>query len=129
MPTVNATAMTQHLKEISVQVARGARAVVECDGAPWHQRGGPLRVPDKITLRATREIGQHHALCCVDAADAHRKRFDDHFERVRRDLGWRRDGLVHGASGRGRVTGSPREPMPDARHVAGHKQRSGPGRR
>ncbi len=50
MPTVNAEAMTEDLKEISIQVAHGAHAVVVCDGAGWHQRGGRLRVPDNITL-------------------------------------------------------------------------------
>jgi transposase len=28
----------------------GAHAVLACDGAGWHQRGGNLRVPDNITL-------------------------------------------------------------------------------
>jgi transposase len=28
----------------------GAHAVLACDGAGWHQRGGSLRVPDNITL-------------------------------------------------------------------------------
>jgi transposase len=50
MPTVNAEAMTEHLKEISVQVASGAHAVVVCDGAGWHQQGERLGVPDNITL-------------------------------------------------------------------------------
>jgi len=50
MPTVNAEAMTEHLKEISTQVGCGAHAVVVCDGAGWHQRGGRLRVPNNITL-------------------------------------------------------------------------------
>lgn len=49
MPTVNAEAMTEHLKEISAQVASGAHAVVVCDGAGWHQRGKRLAVPDNIT--------------------------------------------------------------------------------
>ena len=42
--------MSEHLKEISTQVAPGARAVLLCDGAGWHQTGGRLRVPDNITL-------------------------------------------------------------------------------
>ena len=42
--------MNEHLKEISVEVAPGAHAVLVCDGAGWHQRGGKLRVPDNITL-------------------------------------------------------------------------------
>jgi transposase len=50
MPTVNAEAMSEHLKEISVQVTPGAHAVVVCDGAGWHQQGERLRVPDNITL-------------------------------------------------------------------------------
>ncbi len=50
MPTVNAEAMSEHLKEISTQVASGAHAVLVCDGAGWHQTGGQLRVPDNITL-------------------------------------------------------------------------------
>jgi len=50
MPCVNAEAMSEHLKEISTQVAPGARAVLLCDGAGWHQTGGRLRVPDNITL-------------------------------------------------------------------------------
>jgi hypothetical protein len=50
MPTVNAEAMSHHLKEISTQVAPGAHAVLICDGAGWHQTGGRLQVPDNITL-------------------------------------------------------------------------------
>ena len=50
MPTVNAEAMTEHLKEISTQVATGSHAIVVCDGAGWHQTGNRLRVPDNITL-------------------------------------------------------------------------------
>ena len=50
MPTVNAEAMTEHLKAISAQVAPGAHAVVVCDGAGWHQTGKRLRVPDNLTL-------------------------------------------------------------------------------
>ena len=50
MPTVSAEAMTEHLKEISTQVATGAHAVVVCDGAGWHQQGKRLRVPNNITL-------------------------------------------------------------------------------
>jgi transposase len=50
MPTVNAEAMTEHLKEISTQVASGAHAVILCDGAGWHQQGERLCVPDNITL-------------------------------------------------------------------------------
>ena len=50
MPSVNAEAMTEHLAEISTQVARGAHAVLVCDRAGWHQTGGQLGVPDNITL-------------------------------------------------------------------------------
>ena len=50
MPTVNAEAMNEHLKEISTQVAPGAHAVLVCDGAGWHQPGKRLRIPDNITL-------------------------------------------------------------------------------
>ena len=50
MPTVNAEAMAEHLKEISAQVAPDAHGVVVCDGAGWHQPGKRLSVPDNITL-------------------------------------------------------------------------------
>jgi hypothetical protein len=50
MPAVNSEAMNEHLKEISTQVAPGSHAVLVCDGAGWHQRGGRLLVPDNITL-------------------------------------------------------------------------------
>jgi hypothetical protein len=39
-----------HLAEISTQVAAGARAVLTCDGAGWHQTGGALIVADNIVL-------------------------------------------------------------------------------
>jgi hypothetical protein len=47
MPSVNAKAMNEHLREISTQVAPGAHAALICDGAGWHQTGGRLRVPEK----------------------------------------------------------------------------------
>ena len=50
MPAANAEAMTEHLNEISTQVAQGGHAVLLCDRAGWHQTGGRLRVPDNITL-------------------------------------------------------------------------------
>ena len=50
MPAANAEAMTEHLNEISTQVAPGAHAVLVCVGAGWHQTGGLLIVPDNITL-------------------------------------------------------------------------------
>ena len=50
MPAANSEAMSAHLAEIATQLAPGAHAVLLCDGAGWHQRGGRLRVPDTITL-------------------------------------------------------------------------------
>lgn len=50
MPAANTEAMTEHLREISTQIAPGAHAILVCDGAGWHQRGGRLLVPDNITL-------------------------------------------------------------------------------
>jgi hypothetical protein len=50
MPAVNSEAMSEHLKEISTQVAPGAHIVLLCGGAGWHQRGSRLVVPDNITL-------------------------------------------------------------------------------
>jgi hypothetical protein len=50
MPTANIEAMSEHLKEISTQVASGAHCVLICDGAGWHRAGGELVVPDNITL-------------------------------------------------------------------------------
>ena len=50
MPAANSEAMGEHLKEISSQIAPGAHAILVCDGAGWHQRGGRLLVPDNITL-------------------------------------------------------------------------------
>ncbi len=50
LPWVNAEAMTEHLAEISTQVAPQAHAVVVLDGAGWHQQGGRLRVPANLTL-------------------------------------------------------------------------------
>ena len=49
-PAVNTELMNLHLAEISTQVAPGAHAVVVCDGAGWHQRGGELQVPNNVTL-------------------------------------------------------------------------------
>ncbi len=49
-PTANTEMMNLHLAEISTQVAKGAIAVVTCDGAGWHQQGGQLVVPDNIAL-------------------------------------------------------------------------------
>ena len=50
MPAANTVAMNEPLKEISTQVAPEAHAILVCDGAGWHQRGGKPRVPDNITL-------------------------------------------------------------------------------
>ena len=49
-PSANTECMNLHLIEISTQVSPGARAVVICDGAGWHQRGGMLELPDNIVL-------------------------------------------------------------------------------
>ena len=50
MPYANTEAMNVHLEEISAEVAPGSHAILVCDGAGWHQRGGKLLVPDNITL-------------------------------------------------------------------------------
>jgi hypothetical protein len=50
MPRVNTEAMNHHLKEIAIQVAIGAHALLVCDGAGWHQPGERLIVPHNITL-------------------------------------------------------------------------------
>jgi hypothetical protein len=50
MPAVNTEAMSQHLQEISTQVAPGAHALLVCDGAGWHAKSKDLRVPANITL-------------------------------------------------------------------------------
>ena len=50
MPGVSGDAMSEHLKVISAAIAPGAHAIVVCDGAGWHQRGGKLKVPDNMTL-------------------------------------------------------------------------------
>ena len=49
-PAANTEAMSLHLAEISTQIAKGAHAVVVCDGAGWHQRGRNLQVPANISL-------------------------------------------------------------------------------
>jgi hypothetical protein len=49
-PVSTGHAMTQHLADISRQVAPGAHAVVTLDGAGWHQPGGKLQVPDNLSL-------------------------------------------------------------------------------
>jgi hypothetical protein len=49
MPWANSEAVSIYLAEMSRQVA-GARAVLVCDGAGWHQTGQRLVVPDSITL-------------------------------------------------------------------------------
>src|SRR5450432_4252725 len=49
MPYANVEAMNAHLEEISAEVAPGAHAMLVCDRAGWHQRGGKLRVPNNIT--------------------------------------------------------------------------------
>ena len=50
MPAANSAGMSEHLQEISTQVAAGAHGVLVCDRAGWHQKGKRLRVPDNITL-------------------------------------------------------------------------------
>jgi hypothetical protein len=50
MPAVNSEAMSEHLKEVSTQVAASAHAILLRDGAGWHQHGDRLVVPDNVTL-------------------------------------------------------------------------------
>jgi len=50
LPYVNTEAMNLHLAEISARVTPGAHAVVQFDGAGWHQSGGQLRLPENISL-------------------------------------------------------------------------------
>jgi len=49
-PAANTEMMNLHLAEISTQVAKGAIAVLTCEGAGWHQPGDALVVPDNIVL-------------------------------------------------------------------------------
>ncbi len=42
--------MDLHLADISTPIARGAHAVITCDGAVWRQTGGKLNLPDNISL-------------------------------------------------------------------------------
>lgn len=49
-PAANTECMNLHLEEISTQITAGARAVLVCDGAGWHQTGGELDLPDNIVL-------------------------------------------------------------------------------
>jgi len=49
-PSANTEMMNHHLAEISTQVAPGARAVLICDGAGWHQKGKRLEIPENISL-------------------------------------------------------------------------------
>jgi transposase len=49
MPHADTHAMTQHLAEISANVAAGAHALVVADQAGWHGAEA-LTVPDNITL-------------------------------------------------------------------------------
>ena len=50
LPYVNTSAINLHLAEISRYVTPGAHAVITIAGAGWHQPGGLLKVPDKISL-------------------------------------------------------------------------------
>jgi hypothetical protein len=49
-PAANMECMNLHLAEISTQVTSGSIAVIICDGAGWHQRGGEIKLPDNIVL-------------------------------------------------------------------------------
>ena len=49
-PAANTECMNLHLAEIGVQVAPGAKAVVICDGAGWHQGSAELVTPENIVL-------------------------------------------------------------------------------
>jgi transposase len=50
LPLANTEAMNLHLAKISERVAPGAHAVVQLDGAGWHQPGERLQVPANISL-------------------------------------------------------------------------------
>ena len=50
LPYADADAMNLHLATLSQRVAPGAYAVLELDGAGWHQLGGRLQIPDNISL-------------------------------------------------------------------------------
>ena len=50
LPEINTEAMNLHLAEVSRCVAPDAHAVLNLDGAGWHQIGGRLQVPDNISL-------------------------------------------------------------------------------
>jgi transposase len=49
-PAANTECMNLHLAEISAQVAPGAKAVVICDGAGWHQGSAELALPKNVVL-------------------------------------------------------------------------------
>ncbi len=49
MPWCDTSAMAEHLKEISVNVASGAHAVLILDQAGWHL-SPKLKIPSNITL-------------------------------------------------------------------------------
>jgi hypothetical protein len=50
LPTVNTKAMNLHLAEISRHVQPGSFAVMQLNGAGWHQTGGRLKIPDNMAL-------------------------------------------------------------------------------
>lgn len=50
MPAANTECMNRHLAEIGEQVASGSIAVLVCDGAGWHQKGGELELPGNVVL-------------------------------------------------------------------------------
>lgn len=49
LPAVNTEAMTLHLQEISLHVAKGSHAVVLMDRAAWHTTSD-LKVPSNLTI-------------------------------------------------------------------------------
>ena len=50
MPSVNFEATSEHLREVSRNVAPGAHCVMQVDGAGWHRPSERLIVPSNITL-------------------------------------------------------------------------------
>ena len=49
-PAANTECRNLHLQEISTRVAPGAKAVLVCDRAGWHQDSSTLAPPDNIVL-------------------------------------------------------------------------------
>ena len=50
LPGVNQQATRLHLAEIAKEVPPNTHAIVILDGAGWHQPGGPLHLPDNLSL-------------------------------------------------------------------------------